>query len=131
MITSFNDSTYLYRAVRPSSEYITEDGELTSAAFKESHGGVSVDCDGGRQKKECIVTLVRRFDYERGVASVTFDDCRSIGVLVRHMPEDDNEYHSEIHNNDEKVRLTQGQSRSLARAAIFELRCGEDLSALD
>ena len=41
--TRVHDDEFLFRAVPNQPSFIKEDGSVTSAALKDSHGGVSVD----------------------------------------------------------------------------------------
>ena len=52
--TRVHDDEFLFRAVPNQPSFIKEDGSVTSAALKDSHGGVSVDRDGGRQDADVI-----------------------------------------------------------------------------
>ena len=46
------DWEHLFRGVPNQPSFIKEDGSITSAILKDSHGGVSVDRDGGRNDSD-------------------------------------------------------------------------------
>lgn len=99
----------------------TEEGKrISSAAFKDSKG-CSVDRQLDRDEN-----LVRKQMYEkfkesssgiRAIADVTYSQCLDVAAVVKELPENDNEYHCEIHSSNEKIQLTPGQAKKLANNA--------------
>ena len=71
------DVEQLFRGVPNQPSFIKEDGSITSAILKDSHGGVSVDRDG-----EMPVSIVRQNKCD-----------------VTAVPLDNNPYHAEITQN--------------------------------
>ena len=106
----------LYRAVRPDSIFWKEDGSLTSAAFKDKNG-LSVQRGDYRADKE-VVEEMMRIGFEGRIVRVDVSDCNDANAIVVYVPMDDNEYHSEIHSSNDKILLTSGQARQLARSAV-------------
>lgn len=85
----------------------------SSAAFKDSKG-VSVDRDGNRNTDECIRFLNSRLDL-RAVVSINAQDVIDLSLLLIPKEEEDNPYHAEIHQSEERIPLTSGQARALSK----------------
>lgn len=119
----FNNPTEpLYRAIKPAEDFWRIDGEsVTSAAFWDKRG-LSVDRLGNRSPQDAIDTLHNRPGYNnRGIVSVTVQNCLDVEALPKHIPLEDNPHHSEIHGNEAQPTLSKEQRKRLARAAIIEL----------
>ena len=116
MDDTFQDEEYLFRMVRPDTDYWKADGTLTSAAFKTSNG-LSVDRCGDRSFEEAVAAMQARPDLAGTVVSLTVGDCRSAEALVRYLPSRSNIYHSEIHQDATHIKLSPDQAKKLARLA--------------
>lgn len=111
-----NECERLLRALKNIPEYWKADtGRPSSAAFKDSNG-VSVDREGERVIEDAVDTLVAQRGREsvKGVVSVTVNDCKDVEALLKYAPLTDNQYHSEIHKDQQKTQLTRGQLKKLA-----------------
>ena len=117
MQTDFDDTESLYRAFKPQGIYVKEDGSFSSAIFKDSHG-TSVDRLGGRDEMEAARILATRRET-KNIAAVTVGDCHSAETHVKQLPEDDNDYHCEIHKSPEEIVLSKKQCKKLIKCARF------------
>lgn len=117
MQMAFNDDEPLYRACKPEGIYIKEDGSFSSAIFKDSHGA-SVDHLGDRTEDEAVRVLAARKET-KDVAAITVGDCLSVDACVKHLPEDDNDYHCEVHRSSIKIQLSGSQCKHLVKCARF------------
>lgn len=114
MDQNFVDDEGLFRAVRPYSPkslYWKDDGTISSAALKDSHG-LSVDRDGGREMDDVISSMKLRFSGV--IARFTVGNCRDVGALVQYRPSVSNEFHCEVHGSDTKLELSNSQAHKLA-----------------
>ena len=109
MDENIEDGEYLYRGVVESCWNYAEN-RPSSAAFKDSQG-VSVDRDGGRNNDECVRALLSKKDFH-AVCRLTAGDARECDTVVKYLPVDDNEYHSEIHDSENQAEI---KSRSKSR----------------
>jgi len=120
MDAAFKDEEKLYRALKPKNCFWKSDGSLTSAAFKDSKG-LSTDRDGGRDNKVCLEVLNQRFP-EQDIVSVQAKSCKEVNACIKYLPEEDNDYHTEIHRSDTEITLSPGQAKHLARCAKIECK---------
>lgn len=113
-------SERLFRKIPDNPIMFKENGEISSAVFKDSLG-CSVDRQGTRSLAEVYQSFADRFgESEKGivaVADVSVQDCCDKNAVVKELPENDNPYHCEIHGSNEKEQLSQGQARYLAKVA--------------
>ncbi|SMQ86979.1 hypothetical protein SAMN05444673_7073 [Bacillus sp. OV166] len=86
------------------------------AALLPSTANPFGDRDGGRSRENIVDSFINRFGIDdiRALALVDASFCMDIGTYLVYKPEDDNEFHAEIHNSPEKVSLTSSQARKLA-----------------
>ena len=98
----FYSSETLLRGIlkKPDFWKVKED-RPSSAVFKDSRGGVSVNRTG--ENRECydksleqLKTSEKGKDF-RAIAEVDVDLCKSLELDLKYEPEDYNIYHSEIH----------------------------------
>lgn len=119
---NFDDEEKFYRKVPPNPNMIKQNGTITSAAFKDSKG-CSVDCKKDRDESDVIRNFICRFKDTasgiEGVADVSYRNCLEADTTVLSLPEDDNNYHCEIHKSKDEVVLTPGQAKRLARACRY------------
>jgi hypothetical protein len=95
----------LFRGVPNQPSFIKEDGSITSAILKDSHGGVSVDRDGGRNDSD-VITFFCKTQQDLG-KSISYSKFLKMPVsIVRQnkcdvtaVPLDNNPYHAEITQN--------------------------------
>ncbi|MFD0825872.1 hypothetical protein ACT8ZR_09355 [Neobacillus sp. M.A.Huq-85] len=92
----------------------TQEGRPSSALFKDSKG-VSVDRDGKRDRSMIVNSFINRFgeDEVRAIVLVDASFCLDNNLHLVYKPEDDNEYHAEIHSSPERVPLTGSQAKKL------------------
>ncbi len=75
----------------------------SSAAFKDS-SGVSVDRGDGRVETDCISFLKSRKDFF-AIYKIQTDAVRKLDAFVKYVPTNDNIFHSEIHDSNERVQM--------------------------
>lgn len=109
-----NRNEKLIRAVLPREIFWHEDGTLSSAAFKDKKG-LSVDRDGGRPIDEAV--RYAESHLQGSMVYVTVGQCVAVQALVRYLPLSDNQFHSEIHQSEEKIVLSNSQARKLSLCA--------------
>ena len=109
---SIDDEEYLYRGIT-SHQWDSQNNRVTSAAYKDSLG-VSVDRSGGRGEDACVSRLLQIKPFI-AIGKLLVKFVRDKELLVKYKPTEDNEYHSEIHQSEEKIELTTGQAKSLSR----------------
>lgn len=118
MDSKINNNEKLYRVVKLSKPQLwdAENGRPSSALFKDSKG-VSVDRDGNRNEKEIIKLLSENAHNELLRAAVYLESsfCYKIPVKLIAKPIENNQYHAEIHNSDEKIELTKSKAKKLSK----------------
>lgn len=118
----FDDKERFYRKIPPNPNMIKQNGTITSAAFKDSKG-CSVDRKSDRSENVVYRSFIKRFSNKtsgiKGIADVSYANCLEAETTVLRLREDDNDYHCEIHKNEDEVVLTSGQARRLARACHY------------
>ena len=111
----FEPAERLFRSIKPQSAFISESGELSSAAFKDAKGA-SVDRQGDRSIQESADFLRKK--KPGMIVYVKVADCTACNALVVYCPEADDIWHSQIQKNEEELKLTRHQLRALASAAV-------------
>lgn len=111
----------LFRAVRPAPMFWKSNGTLSSAAFIDRRGGVSVDRAKNRPPSEAVA-FMKNQGFEGTVVSVTVANCTSSEVHAHlvEAPLSDNPFHCEIHGSTERFRLQKSQASALASCANIE-----------
>lgn len=105
----------LYRAVKRSKpDTLDAKNKATSALFK-GEKGISVDRDMGRVETEVIDALRKRFKA-RCKAIVTFPArvCKDYGILIIPTPSQENAFHAELYDGEDRNELTSVQCLILA-----------------
>lgn len=100
--SEIEDNEYLYRGV-VTQNWDFENDRPTSATYKDSQG-VSVDRDGGRNGHDCIEKLKSVNDFH-AICKVMTKDIRDLDAVVFYKPITDNNYHSEIHDSNERIQM--------------------------
>ena len=103
MDNNFDGGEALYRAVLPSSSYIKEDGSISSGAFKDKKG-LSVDRGNYRSDREVVDNMKHRLNGR--IAKFYVQDCYDVEAVPMYLPEEDDEFHSEIHKSSSEIRLS-------------------------
>lgn len=113
MNEKIDSSEKLYRSVNPVNWYFPE-GRVCSSLFKNPDG-VSVDRDDGREENQILNSFFKRFGNEmvKAVVYVVADFCYNLPACIVYKPEEDNEFHSEIHDTD-KISLSNSKAKKLA-----------------
>ena len=99
------DGEHLFRGVPNQPSFIKEDGSITSAILKDSHGGVSVDRDGGRNDSDVIAFFCKtQKDLGKNISYSKFlkmpvSIVRQNQCDVAAVPLENNPYHAEITQN--------------------------------
>lgn len=115
------DTEFLYRGIIEE-WYDKENNRISSAAFKDKKG-VSVDRDGNnRKEKECVNSILsierippRKPFYK--VCKLLTKQVREKDAFVRYCPSANNKYHSEIHNTEKEIPISQSKARALSKIA--------------
>ena len=133
----FKPNEKLFRAVLPKNMVRKENGLITSSTFKQSTG-VSVDRQSERDTSECIEFMLNHIDERYlavggGIVSVTVNDCESLDLSVKYLPIENNEYNSEIHNNNHSKPLviTTPKARKLVKLCIIEHEIKENTCTIN
>jgi len=114
MDNTFEDDETLLRSVKPIELFMHKDGTLTSAAFKDSDG-LSVDRTGDHTLEQAVEFAQHHLTGV--IVGVTVLQCKQVEAVVKYLPVPDNNYHSEIHRNEEKLRLNDRQAENLSKRA--------------
>ncbi len=96
------DEEYLYRGIIDIN-WDFENDRPSSATFKDSKG-VSVDREGDRTEDKCIEALTSKRNF-LAICKVKAKQIREVNAIVKYVPLQDNIYHSEIHDSDERIQL--------------------------
>jgi len=97
-----DDNEYLYRGIIELN-WDYENNPPSSATFKDSKG-VSVDRDNHRPERECIDFIKSKKDFF-AVCKVQTRKVIELQALVKYQPIQDNIYHSEIHDSQDRIQL--------------------------
>lgn len=110
------DDEYLYRGIIDLN-WDYENNRPSSATFKDSRG-VSVDREGGRREESCISALSTKKDFF-AICKVITRKVRELNALVKYVPIEDNQYHSEIHDSEERIQLRGSKPKKIRDNAII------------
>jgi hypothetical protein len=115
--SEIDDDEFLYRRIINQPNFWKPDlNRHTSAAFKQSNG-LSVDRNHERTDSE-VIDVCKSTDI-KAISKIKCKFCRSIPTFPIHKPiVDTNIYHSEIHNSEIIINLTQKQYKELSKTAI-------------
>jgi hypothetical protein len=114
MRTEFYPEEKLYRKIRPLEAFWDrERNRPTSGAFKDRNG-LSVDRQGYRDEREVVRRLDEHLPQEGNIVSVEHQQCVDIEITVRYLPIPENEYHSELHDSPQCVRLSSSKAKRLS-----------------
>ena len=125
MDNHFEPDEKLYRAVLPDSVFWKLNGSVSSAAFLSRKGGCSVDRGFYRDDVAIILDMKQR-KFKGSVITVTVQNCNDVMAVTVYAPSKANAWHSEIHGSRENEKLTTGQRKHLAEAAIVVCKDLED-----
>lgn len=102
MDNTISDEEFLYRGVIELN-WDFENNRPSSATYKDSKG-VSVDRDHFRQEKECVDCLLSKKAFF-AVCKVQTKEVHELNAITKYLPLDDNEFHSEIHDSEERIQM--------------------------
>jgi hypothetical protein len=111
----------LFRAALPASlVWDEEECRFSTALFKDSNGA-SVDRDDNRTDGNIVKTMIDKLttDKVKAIVYVHVDNCNKLPSHLKYNPLDDNIYHSEIHDSEEKKVLAKGKLRQLVKDCIL------------
>jgi len=97
-----NDNEFLYRGIIEIN-WDFQNNRPSSATFKDSKG-VSVDREADRTEKECIDFLKSSKDFF-SICKVKAESVRNRNAIIKYLPVENNIYHSEIHDSEERVQM--------------------------
>jgi hypothetical protein len=97
-----------------------EKGRPSSALFKDSKG-LSVDRDGGRTKEAITQSFKDTFGANQLKAVVYLEAgfCYDLETEIYYLPISQNKYHAEIHNSNDRPRLTQSKAKKMAENCVI------------
>ena len=93
-----------------------ENNRPSSAIFKDSKG-VSVDRDNYRNEKDCVEFLQTKKDFY-AICKIQTVKVRELNAIATYLPVEDNVYHSEIHDSDERVQMKGSKPRKLRAESV-------------
>ncbi len=102
MDNTISDEEFLYRGVIELN-WDYENIRPSSAIYKDSKG-VSVDRDNFRQEKECVDFILSKKAFF-AVCKVLTKEVLELNAITKYLPVDDNEFHSEIHDSEERIQM--------------------------
>ena len=120
------DGEHLFRGIPDAPSFVKNDGTITSAALKDSRGGVSVDRDGGRpddatmqffcdmQKRLGKSVRYAKF-LKMSAATVRRNECD-----VHAVPLAANPYHAEITQNGSGVLKRRTAKDIVAQSVVLD-----------
>lgn len=116
MKNEIEDHESFFRVIRPREAYphLWKGERPSSAAFKDAKG-LSVN----RSDDDKLRSLENLKHLQGMVAEVSCKSCKEVEIVAYYKPEENNVFHSELHGSKEKVELTSGQARHLAKAACI------------
>lgn len=106
----------LYRAVLPSILWDDEEGRFSTALFKDKNGA-SVDRQGNRNEATICSDFRNKFKGKdlKGVVYVYAEFCNELPSYLVYKPLEDDDYHSEIHDSENKKLLSKSKLKKLAQ----------------
>lgn len=110
------DEEFLFRGVIEIN-WDYENNRPSSAAFKDSYG-VSVDRDGGRVETDCINFLKSRKDFF-AICKIQTGTVRKLNAVVKYLPTNENLYHAEIHDSEERVQMRGSKPKKIRDQAVI------------
>ena len=113
---NFSSDESLYRAINPANGFWKPNGSLSSAAFKDNKGGLSVDRGNYRQDSEVVIDMKQRL--KGSIVKFSVEDCLNIEARVQYDPNEEDQYHSLVLGKD-KISLSGSQARKLCN--MFEV----------
>lgn len=114
LASHIDDEEYLYRGIRELS-WDYDNNRPSSATFKDSKG-VSVDRDNFREEKDCIEFLLSKSDFF-GICKIQTQKVKELNAIARYLPVENNIFHSEIHDSEERIRINGSKSKKIRDAA--------------
>ena len=115
MHEKFQPDERLYRKIWPLEQFWDSESQRpTSGAFKDQNG-LSVDRQGQRQNNDAINQLNSRLPGIGAIVSVEYQQCTEIPVLVVYKPLPENEFHSQVHDSEDRIALSSSKARKLSQ----------------
>ncbi len=111
---TIDDKEFLYRGIIELNWDYTND-RPSSATFKDSKG-VSVDRDAQRSETECIDFLRNNKDFF-AICKVQTDQVKELKAIVKYLPIDNNIFHSEIHDSEERIQMRGSKPKKIRDAS--------------
>jgi len=117
----FSNEEELYRAVRPGSAFWDEErNRPTSGAFKDKEG-LSLDRAGGRSRFDSCAALTTKLSSIKAIAYIQYQECIRLGLCVIYKPVPENEYHSEIHESETIIKISNIKAKKLSETVNFSI----------
>lgn len=110
-----NEDEYLYRGIIDIN-WDFNNNRPSSAAFKDSKG-VSVDRDARRKEKDCVDFLNSKKDFF-AICKVQAKDIKQRNAIINYLPNENNIYHSEIHNSVDIIQMKGSKPKKIRDDSI-------------
>ena len=114
-----DNGEYLFRGIVVQN-WDFENDRPTSATFKDSKG-VSVDREGGRLEADCI-EMLKSVNNFFAICKVLTKDVRDLNAVVFCKPIKGNNYHSEIHDSNERIQMRGKKPRMIREKSLVIYR---------
>jgi len=115
---NFDEDELFYRAI-PSEQWIHAEDRPSSAAFRPSTPGCSVDRSAKRSIQEAKGFLLQTRQTTDYIVTIEKKQCDEEKIYSEYRPIPNNEFHSELFNSKEdKNLLTKPQAKKLTRLCI-------------
>ncbi len=114
LASHIDDEEYLYRGIIELN-WDYDNNRPSSATFKDSKG-VSVDRDNYREEKDCIDFHLSKISFF-GICKIQTQKVKELNAIARYLPEENNIYHSEIHDSEEKIQLKGSKPKKIRDAS--------------
>jgi|GEM_PF-3994125 len=114
----FDEDESFYRAI-PTMQWIHDEDRPSTAAFRPSTPGCSVDRSAKRSVQEAKSFLLQARSSKEHVVTIEKRQCDDENIYSEYLPIPSNEFHSELFNSkEEKKRLTKTQAKKLVELCI-------------
>ncbi|MFH6603443.1 hypothetical protein ACEZ3G_08140 [Maribacter algicola] len=107
-----SDEEFLFRGVLKIN-WNNRENRISSSAFKDSQG-CSVDRCNFRNHNDVANSIFVKKDFFT-VAKIQTLNVRSVPTKVKYLPVEDNPYHSEIHDEENRIQLRPSKAKKISK----------------
>lgn len=112
---TINENEFLYRGIIEIN-WDFNNNRPSSATFKDSKG-VSVDRDANRIEKDCVSFLNSKKNFF-AICKVKCKEVIEKSAIVKYLPVEDNIYHSEIHDSEDRIQMRGSKPKKIRDNSI-------------